>query len=67
MKRVRKNYQEALTTPGTLPCKASSLKEMRERPNLRITALGLPVKEHLLTNRTGDEFLGILDNLAWAA
>ena len=40
---------------------------MRERPNLRIRARGLPVAEHLLETRTGEELRGSLANLDWAA
>ena len=52
--------------PGILPWSASSLKVILERPNLRIVA-GRPVKEHLFTNLTAEEFLGSLSSLAWAA
>ena len=53
--------------PGILPWSASSLKVILERPNLRMVARGRPVKEHLFTNLTADEFLGSLSSLAWAA
>ena len=53
--------------PGSLPWSASSLKVILERPNLRIVARGRPVKEHLFTNLTAEEFLGSLSSLAWAA
>ena len=54
-----------MITPGTFPCKASSRKEMRDKPNFRITARGLPVKEHRLTSLTAEEFLGNLVSFAW--
>ena len=62
--KIRGFYQEDLMIPGILPCKASSLKVILERPNLRIVARGRPVNEHLLTNLTADEFLGSLSNFA---
>ena len=64
MYKIIEGYQEALITPGTLPSSASSRKEIRDRPNFRNTARGLPVREQRLTRRTGDEFLGSLVSLA---
>ena len=50
--------------PGTLPCKASSLKVILESPNFRITARGRPVSVQRFTSLTADEFLGSLANFA---
>jgi len=53
-------------TPGTLPCKASSRNEIRDKPNFLIVARGLPVRVQRLTKRTADEFRGSFESLAWA-
>jgi hypothetical protein len=41
-------YQLDLITPGNFPWEASSRKQIRQIPNLRMNARGLPQMEHRL-------------------
>jgi hypothetical protein len=48
----RRFYQLAFLTPGSLPLDASSLKQIRQQPNLRMYALGRPHSLQRLRART---------------
>lgn len=41
-------YQLAFRMPGSMPFRAISLKQRRQRPNWRMYALGLPHRLHRL-------------------
>jgi hypothetical protein len=48
----RRFYQLAFLTPGSLPFDASSLKQIRQQPNLRMYARGRPHNLQRLRART---------------